>query len=123
MIPALGLGGLAKQVAQNCLLKQREGLKVVLEIAEKSGSLLNARSEKQIRDALSSHLGGEVNLTFVVANSAQLDTPAARAEQRADDARSEAVNVIQQDADFQSLVSTFDGSVVEGSIEPVTKPN
>lgn len=123
MVATLGLGGLARQLAQNCLLKEHNGNRVVLEIAAKSSTLLNARCEKQIADALSSQLGGEVKLSIVTAQSTQLDTPAARAEQRADQARTEAVNVIQNDVEFQSLVTTFDGQVVEGSIQAAVKPN
>ncbi len=124
LVASLGLSGLARQLAQNCLLKAHDGQKVVLEIAEKSSALLNGRCEKQIATALSEQLGGEINLSIMVAEqSAQLDTPAARAEQRADQARAEAVDVIQNDAEFQSLVSTFDGQIVEGSIQPAVKPH
>lgn len=121
-VAALGLGGLAKQLAQHCRLKEHSGSTVHLEIAKKSDGLLNPRCEKQIADALSTYVGSTITLRIEVASEHQLDTPAERAEQRADQARANAEEVIRQDKDFQSLLTTFDGSIVEGSIQPAETP-
>ena len=121
-VASLSLGGLARQLVRNSLLQSQQGNRITLEIADKNSSLLNARVEQQIREALEQHLGGAVQLSITVTERKALDTPAARAEQRADQARAEAVDIIQQDETFQSLVNTFDGAVVEGSIQPVEQP-
>ncbi len=119
-VEALGLRGLAGQLAQNSMLKEQKGMRVTLEVQEKSATVLNKKSEERVREALSSHLGGEVKLSIVVTESADLQTPAQQSEQRADQARADAEEVISQDAGFQSLLSAFDGSVVEGSVKPLT---
>lgn len=117
-VAGLGLTGLSRQIVQNSLLKEHSGDKVVLEIAERSHGLLNERCEKQITEAITQMVGQPVKLSFVVAASNEaLQTPAARAEQREEDARMGAESVIQQDSGFQSMLSTFDGAVVEGSIQ------
>ncbi len=117
-VAAMGLTGLSRQIVQNALLKEHEGDKVILEIAERSNGLLNERCEKQITEAMTQVVGHPVKLSFVVAASSEaLQTPAAKAEQREESARMEAETVIQQDAGFQSMLSTFDGAVVDGSIQ------
>ncbi len=118
IVAALDLGGLSRQIVQNAILKQQNGKRIVLEIAESNSTLLNARCQQQIQQALSSHLGDEIRLEIEIAGGQALDTPAARAKGRAEQAREEAVRVIEADADFQSLMNTFDGTVVEDSIQP-----
>ncbi len=118
----LGVKGAAGQLIRNTQFREQKGERVVLEIGEGNGMLLNKAREKQIEQALSSHLGREVTLSIVTAQqSDSLDTPAQRAERRANHARSEAEEAIRQDETFQSLQSAFGGSVVEGSIEPAGK--
>ena len=118
-IPDLGLRGLAGQLIQNSIFIEHIADRVLLEIPKKSEAIRNEKSQQRVEEALGQFLGAPIKLSIQVSQETVLDTPAHRAEQRVEQARAEAVEVIQQDADFQSLLKTFEGSVVDGSIEPV----
>lgn len=117
-VDRLGLKGAAGQLVRNTQFREQKGGRLLLEIGEGNEMLLNKARQGQIEQALCGYLGAEIALTIAVRQDNALDTPAQRAEARADRARTEAEEAIQQDETFQSLQSAFGGSVVEGSIEP-----
>ena len=119
-IQLLGLKGLEKQLIQNSIFVEHKGALISLQIPQKSETILKPKCQERVEKALSDYLGEAIRLSISVSAAAQLDTPAQRAEQRVEQARGAAEQAVQQDPDFQSLLATFDGSVVEGSIQPTT---
>jgi len=115
VVKDIGVKGAAGQLVRNSLFKEQVGGKIVLEIPERSEMFLNDERREQIRSALSLYMKSDIRLSINVNSGDLTDTPAMRAEQREEFARSEAAEVIQQDEDFQSLQSVFDGSIVEDS--------
>lgn len=120
VVKEIGVKGAAGQLVRNSLFREQVGDKVVIEIPKRSEMFLNREREEQIGAALSAYMKSDISLSIVVSKGDLADTPALRAEQREEVARSRAEEVIIQDEDFQSLQSVFNGSVVKDSIRPVT---
>ena len=75
LIDAIGLNGLTKELANNCVIKSHEGNKFVLALAPALEHLLNKSQQNRIELALKSKFGEELTLAIELEDS-ENETPA-----------------------------------------------
>ncbi|MFN3236720.1 MAG: DNA polymerase III subunit gamma/tau [Pseudomonadales bacterium] len=111
----LGLSGVTQTVAANCAMTQASADACSLLLDESHASLWNKNHETRIQKALTAYYGRPIQLTFEVGQGAT-ETPAQIEAQRREDARLEAVEIIQADANVQKIIESFDGTLNTESI-------
>ncbi|MBF0255708.1 MAG: DNA polymerase III subunit gamma/tau [Gammaproteobacteria bacterium] len=118
---APALGGMATQLAENCLLKGWQGDSLVLSLLPSGNSLAGERSVERLQRALSEHFRRDLKLRLepVAAVAQRQQSPAERkAEQRAERQR-QAEEEFHTNPYVQGLNRGFDAAVVNESIKPI----
>ncbi len=124
IVNGLGLGGLVKQLAINCTMQQREGCKIVLQIASGHSNLINPKAKQRLQQALGEYFNIEALLEIKVVNQTETssgkETPAQTSRREVDQRQQQAVDSINEDSFAQSLKENFGAEVIPGSVKPVT---
>ncbi|MBK8507280.1 MAG: DNA polymerase III subunit gamma/tau [Candidatus Competibacteraceae bacterium] len=110
LVEQLALGGMAKQLALNCVLVAREGNSFCLALDATHGQMRNKTSEERLRSALEQHFGAPASLRFQVGNLPAA-TPAEQFFQRQTERQQAAVKRIEQDPRIAELKELFDASI------------
>jgi DNA polymerase-3 subunit gamma/tau len=118
LIEQANLRGPLGQLAQNAVLRDREGHTLVLALQPIHMHLAVEPMVGQMEDRVSQALGERVKLRFVEEQSAAGETPAARAANARVAAQSAAEQAIEEDPLVQSLKREFGARVVPQSIKP-----
>jgi DNA polymerase III subunit gamma/tau len=119
LIERAGLRGPFGLLAQNAVLRGREGQTLVLALQPAHMSLAVEPMVSQMEERIGNALGERIRLRFVGhAEGAVPETPAARAAQARDAAQSAAELSIEGDPLVQSLKREFGARVVPQSIKP-----
>jgi len=120
LIERANLRGPFGLLAQNALLRERDGNTLVLALQPAHMSLAVEPMVSQMEERIGQALGERIRLRFVgIAASATTETPAARAAQARDVAQSAAEDSIEGDPLVQSLKREFGARVVPQSIKPL----
>lgn len=106
MVRVLKLGGVVKQLAQQCALVSFADDNLVLRITPSARHLSEKAYQDKLCAAVSEQLGRKVRLKLEIG-----DTAGASAQDRA-------IASINQDALVRGLVEQFDATIVESSIKP-----
>lgn len=120
IVNALGLGGLVKQLAINCSMKQRDGNQIVLQIAAGHSNLINAKAKQRLQQALGEFYDIEAKLEIEVTRQTASESPAQTIQREAVQRQKQAEQSIDEDSFAQTLKEKFNAEVVPGSIKPVT---
>jgi DNA polymerase-3 subunit gamma/tau len=118
---APALGGMATQLAENCLLKGWQGDSLVLSLLPSGNSLAGERSVERLQRALSEYFRRDLKLRLepVAAVAQRQQSPAERkADQRAGRQR-QAQEEFHANPYVQGLSRDFDAAVVNESIKPI----
>ena len=107
MLQSLKLGGLVKQLAQQCAFVSFADDVLVLRITASSRHLAEKAYQEKLSAAVAENFGRKILLTLEIG-----DTAGASAQDRA-------VASISEDALVRGLVEQFDATIVESSIKPV----
>ena len=119
LIEQAGLRGPFGLLAQNAVLRGREGQTLVLALQPAHMSLAVEPMVSQMEERIGNALGERIRLRFVGhSHGAATETPAARAAQARDAAQSAAEQSIEGDPLVQSLKREFGARVVPQSIKP-----
>jgi DNA polymerase-3 subunit gamma/tau len=119
LIERASLRGPFGLLAQNALLRERDGNTLVLALQPAHMSLAVEPMVSQMEERIGQALGERIRLRFVsVAAGVTAETPAARAAQARDTAQSEAEQSIEGDPLVQSLKREFGARVVPQSVKP-----
>ena len=119
LIERAGLRGPFGLLAQNAVLRGREGQTLVLALQPAHMSLAVEPMVSQMEERIGNALGERIRLRFVGhSQGAATETPAARAAQARDAAQSAAEQSIEDDPLVQSLRREFGARVVPQSIKP-----
>ncbi len=110
-VAVLGLGGLGKELARNCVLLERNDRLIRLALAENKAHLLTERLRKTLEQALSAHYGQTLKLKVDVTVEASA-TPAARQAAAAASRESELREKIEHDPHVIALREAFDAKVL-----------
>ena len=119
MIERAGLRGPFGLLAQNAVLRERDGQTLVLALPPAHMSLAVEPMASQMEERISQALGERVRLRFVSHDqSTPAETPAARAAKARSNAQSAAEQAIEEDPMVQSMKREFGARVVPQSIKP-----
>ena len=119
LIERAGLRGPFGLLAQNAVLRERDGQTLVLALQPAHMSLAVEPMVSQMEERIGQALGERIRLRFVNSNlAAAAQTPAARAAQARDAAQAAAEQVIEGDPLVQSLKREFGARVVPQSVKP-----
>jgi len=109
-------------LAQNALLRERDGNTLVLALQPAHMSLAVEPMVSQMEERIGQALGERIRLRFVsITADVIAETPAARAAQARDTAQSEAEQSIEGDPLVQSLKREFGARVVPQSVKPFSQ--
>jgi DNA polymerase-3 subunit gamma/tau len=120
LIGELGLGGMARMLAQHAELLRFTGDSVELQVPEMHRHLLEKPYRDKLRSALEEHYGRKLKVEFKLGERSGR-TPA-EVEDRERQARQQrAVESIDRDPFVRELVESFDARVVDESIRPLDR--
>ncbi|MEW7978902.1 MAG: DNA polymerase III subunit gamma/tau [gamma proteobacterium symbiont of Phacoides pectinatus] len=118
VVERLKLGGVARQLANNCSFGAWDGARLVLRLDPLHRQMRVDSSEQRLRRALCELLGCEVRLEIQVGEPADADTPARiQAKNEAQRLR-EAREAVAGDPLVQALEEQFDARVIPESVRP-----
>lgn len=116
-VAALGLNGIAQQLALNCVPARREGNTLHLLLAPSHAQTRTKNAEERLRAALSEHYRENLNLVIQVGKP-DTATPAQQLAQQQADRLQAAAEAIHADPNVRALCDTFDGHIKPDSIKP-----
>ena len=117
LVEQLKLGGLARQLAQNCELTQYDGQAMHLRVAQAQKHLLENNYQEKLRAALKAHFGKHLQLHFDVGDAA--NTPAGKINEEKASRQLQAESAIQNDSFVRELVDSFGAQIITSSIKPI----
>lgn len=117
-LTASGLGGMARELAQHCALRQADAAEMTLVLAPEHRHLLMKPAQDKLQQALDTYYGRTIRLRIDV-DAVSGDTPAAAAQKRKQARQAQAVAAIEQDAFVREAIDLFDATLVASSIKPV----
>ncbi|HHJ34433.1 MAG TPA: DNA polymerase III subunit gamma/tau [Gammaproteobacteria bacterium] len=120
VVNALGLGGLVKQLAINCTMKQRDGCNITLNIENGHSNLINPKAKQRLQQALGEYFNIEANLDIKVVNQVESESPAQTVQRETDQRQQQAIASIDGDSFTQSLKENFNAEIIPGSVKPVS---
>ena len=118
ILAALGLSGMARELAQHCELSAVDGGSVVLRLSPTHRHLQMRPAPEKLQQALADHFGRPVQLRIEL-TEIQGVTPAAAAEKGRQERHERAVAAIEQDSFVRDVIETFDATLIESSIKPI----
>lgn len=118
LVSTLNVSGMARELAQHCDLVSREGALCLLQLSPAHRHLLFKPAQDKLQQALSEHLGQDVQLRIEVTEVARA-TPAQAAEQHRRERQEMAIAAIEADPFVRDAIETFDASLLEASIKPI----
>lgn len=119
LIEQAGLRGPFGVLAQNAVLRERDGNTLVLALQPAHMGMAVEPMLSQMEERISAALGERIKLRFVgIDKSAASATPAARATQARDAAQAAAEQSIEDDPFVQSMKRDFGARVVPQSVKP-----
>ena len=117
LVAQLGLGGMAKMLAQHCELKSHDGRRIELCVHEEHKHLMEKSYQEKLKTALENFLGGPAFLTISIGSVTGV-TPAKLVHQEKQARQAEAIAAIEQDPFVRELIEDFDAQVIESTIKP-----
>ena len=120
VVNGLGLGGLVKQLAINCTMKQRDGCNIVLQIESGHSNLLNPKAKQRLQQALGEYFNIDAQLEIEVAAHVEAESPAQTIKREVDERQQQAERAVEEDSFTQSLKESFNAELVPGSVKPVS---
>ncbi len=118
VLQALGLGGMARELAQHCELRSVDAGQVVLRLSPTHRHLQMKPAQDKLQQALSAHFARPLQLRIELAD-VEGTTPAARAAEVRRERQDRAVAAIEQDGFVREIIETFDATLIDTSIKPV----
>jgi len=120
VVNGLGLGGLVKQLAINCTMKQRDGCNIVLQIESGHSNLLNPKAKQRLQQALGEYFNIDAQLEIEVASHVEAESPAQTIKREVDERQQQAERAVEEDSFTQSLKERFNAELLPGSVKPVS---
>jgi DNA polymerase-3 subunit gamma/tau len=120
VVNGLGLGGLVKQLAINCTMKQRDGCNIILQIESGHSNLLNPKAKQRLQQALGEYFNIDAQLEIEVAAHVDVESPAQTIKREVDERQQQAEQSVEEDSFTQSLKESFNAELVPGSVKPVS---
>jgi DNA polymerase-3 subunit gamma/tau len=117
LVEALALSGVARMIAEHGIGTRLEDGTWRLVLDTDHDTLLNDTQVRNVRRAMSEHLGNSIELEVAVGDPGA-ETPAQRRERIALERQQRAVAALESDENVQSLLEEFDGRLDLDSVRP-----
>lgn len=118
VVAGLKLGGIALQLANNCVYDSWDGKRLVLRLEPAHVHLRVERSQQRLAQALEALLGCRLQLSIVVEKPTR-DTPARLQEKAREAQQREAEQAMANDPLVREMEQRFGARVVPGSVQPL----
>lgn len=118
VVQALGLGGMARQLADNCIFDSWSDDLLKLHLDPAHRQMCTARTEERLQQALGAYCGAKVRLKISV-ETPQEETPAQRQARARAERQREAEESMAGDPLVQLMEKEFSAKLVPGSVQPV----
>jgi DNA polymerase-3 subunit gamma/tau len=118
VVDALTLGGIAKQLANNCVYDYWDGVTLSLKLDQAHQHMLVGSTEQRLLQALETYMGRELKLK-IVPDSVQVATPAKLQAQATADRQKAAEEAMQEDPMVLALKAQLGASIIPGSVRPI----
>ena len=118
LVDALGMTGVAQQLAMNCVYSHREGNTLHLELAEQHGQLVSGRLQERIEESLSRFYGEKLKIQIDL-KEPDGETPAQRDARRQAERLAQAKRSLEVDPTVNELRETFGAALKEDTIAPL----
>ena len=119
LIGAMQLGGLVRELAQNCALVEVLDDAIKLRLAPTHKHLLAMPgTQAKLQEALAKHFGSNLRLNVEVGEPGT-QTPAQRNAESQRQRHSDAVAALESDPFVQEMIERFDATLVETSVRPL----
>ena len=118
VVDQLSLGGIAKQLANNCVYDYWDGVTLSLKLDQAHQHMLVGSTEQRLHAALQAHVGRELKLK-IAPETVQAATPAKIQAQAVFDRQQAAEVAIREDPMVLALEARFGAAVIPGSVRPV----
>ena len=119
ILPELGLGGMARELAQHCELIRIEAHQVVLRLSPDHGHLLGMKPVvDKLQQALADYFARPLKLN-IEQEKIVGDTPAAVAQRQKRERQEQAVAALEKDEFVREVIDLFDAKLIESSIKPL----
>ncbi|BBA37296.1 DNA polymerase III, gamma and tau subunits, programmed frameshift [Methylocaldum marinum] len=118
LIHAMGLAGLTRELANNCILQDLDEKSCILALDPQHGHLRVSRVEANLEKALRDYFKSPLKLTIKLETPGQ-ETPALRIQREKEERQRTAEIEIEQDENIRALKERFDARIVPGSTKPL----
>jgi len=119
LVPKLSLGGMSAQLAAHCSVESWQQSKLSLNLDPVCQGLIGSLAEERLQQAIDRYCGRHVQLVFKTsAASADVETPAQRAEKARCEKEAAAVTAMQNDPLVQALEEKMDAELIVDSVKP-----
>jgi len=117
LIVDLGLGGLAREFAEHCTLRERSADKLHLILAPAKEHLLGTNGKDGLQKAVRERLGPDVKLVITV-EEPPAETPSEQRGREQRERQDAAVRSLESDPNVQAVKEMFDATLDRNSIRP-----
>ena len=114
----LKLGGIASQLANNCVFQSWDGATLHLKLDPAKQQLRVGQAEKRLLQGIRQQLGNQVKLV-ITAEASEMETPAKRQAREQAERQRQAQQDFANDPLVRELEEHFDARVVSDSVRPI----
>ncbi len=118
VVESMDLGGIARQLANNCVYRSWDGRTLQLQLDPTHRHLQVGSSQQRLRLALQDLLDADVKLV-IEAEAAQVDTPAMRQARTREERQREAESEMAADPLVKTMEERFGARLIPESVKPV----
>ncbi|MDR2874657.1 MAG: DNA polymerase III subunit gamma/tau [Methylobacillus sp.] len=118
LVDQLKLSGMARMLAQNCVLEEFDGNRIRLSVQPDHKHLLDNTYQEKLRSTLREHFGKQLQIAIELGANG-INTPAKEIAQEKATRQSEAETSIQNDPFVRDLVESFDATIIPSTIKPI----
>jgi DNA polymerase-3 subunit gamma/tau len=119
MVAAMNLGGMARQLANNCILNALTEAQCHLLLDVRFKELHGKKTEQSLSKALERYLGRSIKLVIQTQSLENTTTPAVLINEQIKSRQQAAEQAIDDDEAVRALKDRFSAHVIPGTIEPV----
>ncbi len=116
-VPMLGLKGMGRELAQNCVLLERNNTLIRLALDKNKAHLLTDRLRGTLEKALSTYYGNDLKLKVEIGGQAG-PSPAAKRAEAAASRESELRQSVEDDPHVSALRETFGAEMLPDTLRP-----
>ena len=114
----MNLGGAVRQLANNCVMLERDERKISLQLDPTGESMLTKHLKDKLNKALSDYFGHPVGLEIAIEKPSQ-ETPNMALNREAQEKQRAARESLEGDPNVLALKETFDATIQEDSVRPL----